>query len=242
MKILESTSIYYLIIIFLLALYTLGIFGFGLVPVVKQLIPPVVATVAAGVLLDYLELKRWTRPLTPLITGLIIGLTSEFGAGPLMLALIGVSAMVIKFVVKWNGRHIFNPAGAGLLVGMFFGSYPSWWAGGENIWIYAIWIPLLLYKTKRWAPMVGFLVPAALIGGVNIIFSGSGLFFLSVMLIEPKTSPATRLLGLLYGLVIAISFFLFGKFFQFDALVSALLLGNLFQVLTKKLLGRYSIL
>lgn len=228
MKILDKISIYYFVIAFLLSLYVLGIFAFGVQQVLLQGLPAVLATVAAGILLDYFELKRWIKPLTPAVTGLIIGLVAQFGASPLTLAIIGVSSMIIKFLVKWEGRHIFNPAASGLLVGsLLFASYPSWWVGGENLWIFLIWIPILLYKLKRWAPMVGFLALVAVFSGMSILTSSSALFFTSVMLIEPKTSPATVRLGLVYGLVVATAYIMIGRFFQFDPLITALLIGNL---------------
>ena len=226
--ILNRISIYYLIIAFLLSLYILGTFTFGVQKVLLQGLPAVLATVAAGAIFDYIELKRWTKPLTPLITGLIIGLVSQFGASPLTLAIIGVASMVIKFLIKWDGRHIFNPAGAGLLLGMIlFSSQPSWWVGGENTWIFLIWIPILLHKMKRWTPMVGFLLPQVLTSGLTFFSSASGLFFLSVMLIEPKTSPSSVKLGLIYGLIVGVGFIVLGRVSNFDSLTIALLIGNL---------------
>ena len=235
MRILDKISIYYFVITFLLSLYVLGTFTFGLQQVLLQGLPAVLATVASGLALDYIELKRWTKPLTPLITGLIIGLVAQFGISPITLALIGIASMVIKFIIKWDGRHIFNPAAGGLLIGVLLSSYPSWWVGGEFIfeeknlfiWIYLIWIPILLYKMKRWAPMAGFFLPQVLTGGLSIFTSASGLFFASVMLIEPKTSPASVKIGLIYGLVAAVGYILVGRFFQFDPLVSSLLIANL---------------
>lgn len=237
MKILDKISIYYFVIAFLLSLYILGTFTFGLQQVLLQALPAVLAAAIAGSLLDYLELKRWTKPLTPLITGLIIGLVAQFGASPLTLAIIGIASMLVKFIIKWDGRHIFNPAAAGLFLGMvFLASFPSWWVGGENFWIFLIWIPILLYKMKRWAPMVGFLIPLAIFNGFNILTSSSLLFFTTVMLIEPKTSPVTVKLGLVYGLVVAAGYILIGRFFQFDPLVASLLIGNL----TWRVLARYN--
>ena len=236
MAILNRISVYYLVIIFLLSLYVLGAFTFGVQQVLLQGLPPVLATVTAGLILDYIELKRWTKPLTPFITGLIIGLIAQFGAPALTLIVIGILSMVIKFIVKWEGRHIFNPAGAGIVAGMLmFGSYPSWWVGGENMWIYLVWIPIMLYKMKRWAPMVGYLVPQFLTSGLIIFTSASGLFFLSVMLIEPKTSPSSVKLGLVYGLIVGVGFIVLGRFSNFDPLTTALLTGNL----TQRVLGRY---
>lgn len=237
MKILDRISIYYFVIAFLLSLYVLDAFTFGVQQVLLQALPAILATVVSGLLLDYFELKRWTKPLTPLITGLILGLVAQFGAGPLTLAFIGIFSMIVKFLVKWNGRHIFNPAASGLFLGMIIlQSYPSWWVGGNIIWIYLLWIPILLYKMKRWAPMLGFLAPVAILSGPSILTSTSALFFTSVMLIEPKTSPATVKLGLIYGLVVAAGYIMIGRFSQFDPLLLSLLIGNL----TQRVLARYS--
>lgn len=237
MTILNRISIYYLVIGYLLSLYFLGVFTFGLQQILLQALPVVSATVFSGLLLDYFELKRWTKPLTPLITGLILGLVAQFGASPTTLVIIGVAAMVIKFFIKWDGRHIFNPAASGLLLGMIvLQSYPSWWAGGEFVWIYLIWIPILLYKLKRWAPVVGFLAPLILTSGLTILTSSSTLFFTTVMLIEPKTSPATVKLGLVFGVVSAIAFLILGRFSQLDPLILSLLISNL----TQRVLARYS--
>ena len=237
MKILDRVSIYYLVIAFLLSLYALGTFTFGLQKVLLQGLPAVLATVTAGLILDYIELKRWTRPLTPAVTGLIIGLVAQFGESPHILVVIGTLAMVIKFLVRWDGRHIFNPAASGLFVGsLLFASYPSWWVGAEFVWIYLIWIPILLYKMKRWAPMASFLLPLGLFSSPSILTSSSVLFFTSVMLIEPKTSPEAYKLGLIYGVIVAASYLAIGRFFQLDPLLPSLLIGNL----TQRVLARYS--
>ena len=228
MSLINKISIYYLIIAFLLSLYILGIFSFGFEKIFWQFLPPVLATVISGAIFDYLELKRWSRPLTPLITGLIIGLVAQFGAGFFVLSAIGISAMAIKFFVKANGRHIFNPAASGLVFGMvLFSSIPSWWVGGENPWIFLIWFPVLLLKMKRWAPMVGFLIPAAIFSGINIFFSASLLFFISVMLIEPKTSPALLKNGLIYGLITGVGYVGLANLGTLDPFIPALLFGNL---------------
>lgn len=233
---LKRFSIYYLLITFLLVLYLLGSFQFGAAKVLTQLLWPVIGATTAGIIFDFTELKRFQKPLTPFITGLIIGLVAQFGEQPLILFAIGVLSMFIKFIVKFEGRHIFNPAVGGLLAGLlFFNSAPSWWSGGENIWIFLIWIPVFLLRFKRWAPMVGFLLPVVSTGGISVLTSASALFFISVMLIEPKTSPATIKLGLIYGVVVAIGYLIIGRFLQFDPFIPSLLIGNL----TARVLLRY---
>lgn len=236
MKFLDKISLYHLIIIFLVTLYFLGAFKFGLVKVAWQGFPPILAAIITDAVLRFFRLKRWTISQTALISGLIIGLVAQFGEAVLTLVAIATAAMIIKLLVRFNGRHIFNPAGAGLLIGfLILSSWPSWWVGGTNIWVFAIWIPILLYKQRRWAPMVGFLLPLMIINGLSILLSSSLLFFLSVMLIEPKTSPSEVRIGLVYGVVVALGYLLLGNVSLVDPLITSLLIGNLMGRLWQKI-------
>lgn len=226
MRLLDKITIYYLIIAFLILLYILGIPQFGLRNILLQFFPPVLAATTSGIILDYVEVRRFKKPITPLITGLIIGLVARFSETPLNLIIISISAMIIKFLIKWENRHIFNPAAAGLLIGsLLLNSYPAWWGGGHPL-IFLIWIPVMLYKMRRIAPIVGFLLPVILFNGISILTSTALLFFLSVMLIEPKTSPSAFKNGLIYGLIVGVSFIIFSQT-NLDPLIYSLLLGNL---------------
>ncbi|MBI2020496.1 hypothetical protein HYS94_03665 [Candidatus Daviesbacteria bacterium] len=235
MNLLNLINIYRLITLLLLLLYFLGILIFGIEKIIWQALPAILSTTLAGALFDYLELKRFSYPITPFISGLIIGLVAQFGADAIVLVVIGFLAMAAKFFIKWDGRHIFNPAASGLFLGMIlFSSYPAWWGGSGYFWIFFIWIPILLIKFKRWAPMVGFLIPVIIKDGGLILTSGSLLFFLSVMLIEPKTSPADVKIGLIYGIIVGIGYLIFSQT-TFDPLISSLLIGNL----GGRLLGKF---
>lgn len=235
MDFLKRFNIYQLVTAFLLSLYILGSFQFGLSKVLMQLIFPVMGATIAGIIFDFIELKRFQKPITPFITGLIIGLVAQFGEDPQTLILMGAIAMLIKFSVKLDNRHIFNPAAGGLLADLlFFNSAPSWWSGGSMIWPFLIWIPIFLLRFRRWAPMAGFLLPLVVFNGLNILLSASLLFFISVMLIEPKTSPAEIKTGLIYGLLVGIGYMLFA-YLGVDPFIPSLLAGNL----GSRLLGKF---
>ncbi len=228
-------SIYQLLTAFLLTLYAIGFVFFGVEKVLWQTIPAVLATVAFGMVFDFLETKRWAFSPSVAISGLIIGLTAQFLEKPPTLFLIGFLAMAVKFLIKLDGGHIFNPAASGLFLGqIFFSSYPSWWAGGVHWAIFLIWIPILMYKLKRWAPIAGFILPLVALEGIGILTSSSLLFFTSVMLIEPKTSPARVKPGLLYGFAVAVMYLIFKNMLTFDSLIISLLLGNLIARLLPK--------
>lgn len=233
MKFLDRVSLYHLIIIFLLSLSFLGAYSFGAEKVLWQIFPPLLAAIITDSALKYLKINRWMISPSPIITGFIIGLVGQFGESVLNLVVIAVAAMVIKAVIRWNGRHIFNPAASGLFFGLIFSSLPSWWIGGTHTWIFLFWLPILLYKQRRWAPIAGFIVPIVLFNGLTILFSAPLLFFISVMLIEPKTSPLETKTGLLYGLIVAVGYILLNNLYlnglsgYLDVLVVSLLIGNL---------------
>lgn len=79
-----------------------------------------VAVVLTTSLLDVAIKRFWLKrkhvlPLSAIITGLIIGLVSV--NAPVLGALIGaVLAILSKFVIRWKGTHIFNPAVFGVIV------------------------------------------------------------------------------------------------------------------------------
>lgn len=217
-------SIYQLVTTFLLSLYVLGIFQFGLEKVLWQLLPTAVLALVLG--------RSWQS----LITGLIIGLVAQFGAEWFILVGVTLLALGLKFLIRISGHPLFNPAGLGLLLGMLiFSSYPSWW-GGENVpLIFLVWIPMLIYKLRRWVPMLAFLLFLSLFNNFSLFFSGSILFFTSVMLIEPMTSPAIVKSGLVYGLVVVFVYQLAVALNFLDPLLVGLISGNL----TKVVLDRY---
>lgn len=227
MDTLKRFSIYQLVIAFLLSLYILGSLQFGFEKVLPQFLFAVSGATISGIFFDFLELKRFQKPLTPFITGLIIGLTAQFGEDQLKLFLIGAIAMLIKFGVKMEGRHIFNPAAGGLLAGMLLlNSAPSWWSGGSNTLPFLIWIPIFLLRFRRWAPIVSFTLLLIFFHGISVVFSSSLLFFVSVMLIEPKTSPVETKAGLIYGSLVGVGYVFFSNL-GIDPLIPSLLLGNL---------------
>ncbi|MBI2021928.1 hypothetical protein HYS93_03585 [Candidatus Daviesbacteria bacterium] len=221
-------SVYYLMSGFLILLYLVGLLSFPPVKIIWQILPPILATFIFGTIYDYFETKNLKPSLSTLITGLIIGLVAQFGEQAWKLFLIGLAAVTFKFLIKINGKHIFNPAASGLLFGILaLSSFPAWWGGERSPWIFYIFIPWLLLKYKRWAPIVSLLLPLIIFDGLAVLTSGSLLFFTSVMLIEPKTSPYTVREGVIFGLVVGAGYLISTSFLDLDPLIGGLLIGNL---------------
>lgn len=163
-----------------------------------------------------------------------------------MTLLVGFIAMASKYFLAIERKHIFNPAAVAVfIVGLFGSGIGSWWIGTTVLALpVAILGFLVLRKLKRFQMFFAF-VFASLVSIFAFNFSyASGivlevlkitflsapiLFFGTIMLTEPFTTPTTRNLRMVYAVIVGL---LFGAQFEFGILYStpglALVLGNIF--------------
>lgn len=147
------------------------------------------------------------------ITALILFLVLHYGTGlsdlvfPLVATFI---AITIKFFVEYKTFPIVNPAAAALLLTALVlafvpgmdAPFVSWWGasfrGYLSLALIAVWILVGLYQWKKWQTVLSFLVVFA----VGLLLRGQGwesvqfaltnsmvYFYVTIMLVEPKTSP-----------------------------------------------------
>jgi glycine betaine catabolism B len=170
--------------------------------------------------------------------------------------LISFLAMAGKYVLVYGKRHIFNPAGLGVLAGAFLiGQSASWWVGNRYLLPIVIIGAIFVIQKLRWWHLVGSFLITYVIGltiGLRIqgadnptIFSAlqstvldsALIFFATVMLVEPLTAPRGKNLRIAYGAFIAIIMVSMPMLFPNYgySIETSLLLGNLvFFLLTKK--------
>ncbi|HVA82965.1 MAG TPA: RnfABCDGE type electron transport complex subunit D [Candidatus Aquilonibacter sp.] len=226
--------------------YTLGVF-----PV--PLILAVIICSVVEVLVYKVHKKHAIRiPYSGIITGLIIGSVAPYNA-PLMAILVAsVVATLTKVFVKTKHGNIFNPAVAGLLVGLaVFSIGDAWWTA-SSYGILGIAIPLSLlfvvaaYLAKRLLTAAAFVAVVVIISiatsssaislfGIESAILNVNYFFALLMLADPKTSPHKNSAQIVYGVGIAlISSLLIIGGIQYGLLL-ALLLGNLGYLLYRKI-------
>ncbi len=119
-------------------------------------------------------------------------------------------AMASKYVIIWRGSHIFNPAAVGIAIISITGlGHVAWWIGTPTMLPFVAIVGLLiLRKTRRFGLFFSFIIPSIallLLNGNNIqilIFSFPLIFFATVMLTEPATSPNTNKWRLVYGVFV----------------------------------------
>ncbi|MBI2656696.1 RnfABCDGE type electron transport complex subunit D [Candidatus Woesearchaeota archaeon] len=249
-SIINRLTIYHYMISFLIILNLTSAFfyDFGL----KSLLPVLITagtTTLLDLFIEYFKSKTWIFPQSALISGLFIGglLTQSLQWHVYVLA--GIIAILSKHLIKFQQRHIFNPANFGvLLVSMIFGVSHTWWISSPLILVLIFGI-FIIWRLKRFDLTAGFLVSYYLVNSViglsqgtqfseiyYTILNGGVIYFFSMfMLIEPRTNPAARKQRIAYGVLIAILFIVFSSFVPRHDLPLALAVGNIFVPVLNKL-------
>lgn len=186
-----------------------------------------------------------------LITALILFFlfspaTNLMGISSLVLA--SIFAMSSKYLFAYKAKHLFNPAAiSAVLMGLLPFTAATWWVVNPYLAIPTLILGLLIVKKiRRLSLFLSFLtVNSIAITLTNwafidqplaffweILTSWPILFFGTIMVTEPLTTPPTQKLQILYGGLVG---FLAGIRFQVGPFFStpelALVIGNIFSFL-----------
>ncbi|MFT4189097.1 MAG: hypothetical protein QM621_11015 [Aeromicrobium sp.] len=147
-------------------------------------------------------------------------------------ALIAGIAQASKYVLAWRGRHLFNPAAAGVaatvLIGEILGERAAsppprttWWVATEVLFPFVlVGAALVLLRTGRRSLALSFVVPAALLTAWGytafdpdvwataeyVVYSTPIVFFAGFMLSEPLTMAPRRAQQWALGVLAAVVF------------------------------------
>ena len=157
---------------------------------------------------------------SPLITGLSLSLLLRADE-PWLHALAGAIAIGSKFLLRVDGKHIFNPAGLAIVVllatpaGVWIS--PGQW--GASVWFAALlcfFAILVLHAARRSDVAIFFLVSHAALLFARALWlgdplaiplhqlqSGSLLIFSFFMISDPRTTPDSRLGRFLFAVSVA---------------------------------------
>jgi Na+-translocating ferredoxin:NAD+ oxidoreductase RnfD subunit len=157
---------------------------------------------------------------SPLITGLSLSLLLRADE-PWLHALAAVIAIASKFVLRIDGKHIFNPAGFAIVV-LLFGAHGVWispgqWGASITFAAFIAFLAILVLNAARRADIAiffllahaGFLFARAQWLGdpyaipLHQLQSGSLLIFAFFMISDPRTAPDSRLGRLLFAFAVA---------------------------------------
>jgi glycine betaine catabolism B len=181
--------------------------------------------------------------ISALILALILSPIKSISDLPLLFWA-SVLTVASKYVLAINKKHIFNPVAIAVtLTAIGFNGSASWWIGTIPMLPFSLLGLLIIRKIRRYDLVFYFFVASlvtilgfSFISGSNllttvkqIIFSSPIFFFAFVMLTEPLTTPPTKTLqsvyGILTGILFAPQFHIF-SFFTTPEL--SLVIGNIF--------------
>jgi glycine betaine catabolism B len=254
---LNSITMYKVVLYGLLVLAVLSIF-FGVLELVPfsgtQLLASLVLLFASSYAFNYLlsvlfraPTNSESAPITAVILFFIFPPAASLeDAGKLLV--VCLIAMASKYVFAINRKHLFNPAAISAVISSLLGvAYATWWVGTLALAPATIIIGLLIVrKIRRFSMLFTFLVAASFSILVTSFIPGMSMpslffemmaswpifFFGTVMLTEPLTTPPTRRLQMMYGILVGLLFgskFHFGPFFSTPETV--LVVGNFFSYL-----------
>ena len=157
---------------------------------------------------------------SPLITGLSLSLLLRADAAWLP-AVAGVVAIASKFILRIDGRHIFNPAGFAIVLLLVLSNgvwiSPGQW--GTSLWLafLLIFLAIMVLQAAQRSDVALFFLGAhaalllarahwlgdPLAIPLHQMQSGSLLIFAFFMISDPKTTPDSRWGRLLFALAVA---------------------------------------
>ncbi len=157
---------------------------------------------------------------SPLITGLSLSLLLRADE-PWLHAAAGVIAISSKFLLRLDGKHIFNPAGFAIVILLLLPAgvwiSPGQW--GTNLWFAALagcLAIMVLHAARRSDIAIFFLMSHAALLVVRAVWlgdplaiplhqlqSGSLLIFAFFMISDPRTCPDSRLGRVLFAVAVA---------------------------------------
>ncbi|MBI4062499.1 RnfABCDGE type electron transport complex subunit D [Candidatus Gottesmanbacteria bacterium] len=232
--------------LFLFLIFLSTLTHYPVFPSVFILLISLVSTISFDLLFVSIRKRTVFMPYAAIVTGLIIALLSNPTAGWYEIAAIGAIAMAAKNFIRISGRHVFNPAAIGLFIGgILFRQPVAWWGTSfqnityptvQNILTFIILLlPVIVsgFRLHRHWSMLAFVSAYMIFSYVSTTISPSSLamrlldptvvFFATVMLPEPMTSPSNPKRQVLFGLTVAV----LAQILSYPSLTNTLIALNL---------------
>lgn len=189
--------------------------------------------------LNRIFLRKKVFPNSAIISGFIVSGILDYRQPWFILVIFSLLPIISKHIIKFDHKHIFNPANLSLFIATLC-KIPLTWGIESNVLLLIIFGMYFAYFYKKFPHILGFLIffiGLFAIFGINAV-GLIGWFFLFLMLIEPKTSGYGALRGFIFGGIAGIaSLFLFKYLPTYDAFVSSLFIANLFKPLIEKMVA-----
>lgn len=179
--------------------------------------------------INILLLKKIIFPKSAIITGFIVSGILDYNQSLAFLIIFSLTAILSKHILRFNKKHMFNPANFSLFLATILG-LPLTWNIESNIYLIIGMGIYLVYRLKKISHAVGFLISFIIIFTIVHInpLSIISWFFILIMLIEPKTSGYGIIRGFVFGSISGVTSYLIFRFLpKVDFLVVSLFCANL---------------
>lgn len=226
----------------LILIFSSAVFYYKDILLFRNLLIATASTVFFDILFWKIRKIELFPPAAAITTGVIISLLISPTLPLHELIIASFFAIFSKNFIKGANRHIFNPAGFGVLASsIIFQNQVSWWGASfqplNSVFFLILISPLLIsvLRLKRFMIIIPFLAVYTFLIYIfnktqlaNTLTDPTVLFFSLVMLPEPQTTPNKKSVQILFGISIAVLTFFVSKLLNFaDPLIFALLAGNL---------------
>ncbi len=186
--------------------------------------------------------------ITALILFCILAPATDFNQ-VLIVAGIAILAMASKYFLAVKRKHIFNPAAIAAVIAGLAGSVQvMWWIGSVYLLPIVLVIGLLIVrKIRRFSLFFAFTITVLVIMIISgladdtaitetlslVLLSWPLIFFGTIMLTEPLTTPPTNKLQIIYGIIVGAIFasqwrMTMGSMIIYPTPELSLIIGNLF--------------
>jgi Na+-translocating ferredoxin:NAD+ oxidoreductase RnfD subunit len=140
--------------VFITLILLVGHFSFGMLESYPKTLLAIVTSIGVELILGRIFVHRWLNPVSAYITGISVGILIRSPAfWPY--ALCAAISIMSKYVLRFKGRHLWNPSNFGVsallfLAGSSVASLSIQW--GNNLWpMLAIWLlgSLIIWRLRR---------------------------------------------------------------------------------------------
>src|SRR5579875_457721 len=200
----------YLPPIFITLILLAGNFSFGLLESFSRTALAIATSMAFEIALTLLIYRKFPHLASAYITGISVGILVRSPAfWPY--ALCSAIAITSKYVVRWHGRHLWNPSNFAisamlLLIPEYVATLSIQW--GNTIWpMLIVWIlgGLIVYRVKRFHITATYVVSFVILSFARTFFTGHSFLaevapitgpmyqlFIFCMITDPRTTVKTR--------------------------------------------------
>jgi len=186
-----------------------------------QIITSIIVGCVLETILSYWRARQIIVPVSGLITGMSLGLLVE--AIPLWPYVVApVLAIGAKAFIRFQGRNVFNPSNFGLVALLILtpatvATLAAQWSGSMLIVMLVLVVGgFTSFRVSRWDLVLSFVAGFCIMALVEQMIAHNGLAFVYgpilgaafqifalSMLTDPKTTPETRRMRVIFGLTVA---------------------------------------